>query len=752
MSTPVDWSAGHVQIDVEVGRTTSVDVNTLPQVEVLVLRGRDGTGVNLAGAVEAYTDLPDDLGPDDAGKAYVVQDSGLLYVWSGWAWPSEENGATFRGEQGAPGRGITGITVSGTQLVFAMSSGTSPESVTVPAIQQAVDSAAEAAGYASGANTARLAAEAAAATAGSAASIATSAKNDAIDAKDDAEAAATIATTKATEASNSADAAAISESNAADSEDAAASSEADALAYRNAAQTAASDADTARSQAETARDDAEDHAISAQTERSGAESARDDAEDYAQAAAQSAADAADIVAAGVPNATTTTKGGIVLTGDLGGTWDNPTVPALANKADLGPDGKLLSSQIPAQSLIERRLVSSTAERLALTDVQPGDIAIQSGNPGRGSYILTDDDPSLESSWTMFLLPDSPVSSVNGYTGIVVLGRSDVGLGNVDNTSDMNKPVSTATQAALDGKLDKSATPWKVYATRDDGGAVSTEMLDYTQEPSAGTLAQRGAGGALKVGAATDSTHAVTKGQMDSALAGKANSGHTHSADDITSGTLAIGRLPVGTDANSVARGNDSRITGAVPNTRTISAGTGLTGGGALDANRTLSVAFGSSAGTVCQGNDARLSDQRTPTDGSVTTGKIANQAVTLAKLAPEVGVNIGNMIDDAVLGAQLITVTAVSSAYTLALTDANKAVEVNSASAVNVTIPTDATVDFPVGTVIEVDQIGAGKVTIVGATGVTVQAPATPTTRAQWSALVLRKRAADTWLVTGDMA
>jgi hypothetical protein len=35
-------------------------------------------------------------------------------------------------------------------------------------------------------------------------------------------------------------------------------------------------------------------------------------------------------------------------------------------------------------------------------------------------------------------------------------KTDVGLGNVDNTSDLNKPVSTATQTALDGKVDKVA--------------------------------------------------------------------------------------------------------------------------------------------------------------------------------------------------------------------------------------------------------------------------------------------------------
>lgn len=44
-----------------------------------------------------------------------------------------------------------------------------------------------------------------------------------------------------------------------------------------------------------------------------------------------------------------------------------------------------------------------------------------------------------------------VTSVNTQTGDVVLTKSDLGLSNVDNTSDINKPISTATQTALNGK-------------------------------------------------------------------------------------------------------------------------------------------------------------------------------------------------------------------------------------------------------------------------------------------------------------
>lgn len=46
---------------------------------------------------------------------------------------------------------------------------------------------------------------------------------------------------------------------------------------------------------------------------------------------------------------------------------------------------------------------------------------------------------------------------------------------------------------------------------------------------------------------------------------------------------------------------------------TLTAGTGLTGGGTLAANRTFNVAYGTTASTACEGNDSRLSDARTPT-------------------------------------------------------------------------------------------------------------------------------------------
>ena len=85
----------------------------------------------------------------------------------------------------------------------------------------------------------------------------------------------------------------------------------------------------------------------------------------------------------------------------------------------------------------------------------------------------------------------------------------------------------------------------------------------------------------------------------------------------------------GTTTGTVAAGDDSRITGAVQTSRTISAGTGLTGGGDLSANRTLAVSYGSTAGTACEGNDARLSNSRTPTSHAATHAAAGSDPITI---------------------------------------------------------------------------------------------------------------------------
>lgn len=72
------------------------------------------------------------------------------------------------------------------------------------------------------------------------------------------------------------------------------------------------------------------------------------------------------------------------------------------------------------------------------------------------YVIAGDNITLtydNNNDTVTIDAAGNVDSVNGQTGVVVLDKTDIGLGNVDNTSDANKPISSATQTALNGKQD-----------------------------------------------------------------------------------------------------------------------------------------------------------------------------------------------------------------------------------------------------------------------------------------------------------
>lgn len=62
-----------------------------------------------------------------------------------------------------------------------------------------------------------------------------------------------------------------------------------------------------------------------------------------------------------------------------------------------------------------------------------------------------------------------VTSVNSKTGVVILTKDDIGLSNVDNTSDASKPISTATQTALDAKQDTLVSGTNIKTI--NGGSV-----------------------------------------------------------------------------------------------------------------------------------------------------------------------------------------------------------------------------------------------------------------------------------------
>ena len=95
--------------------------------------------------------------------------------------------------------------------------------------------------------------------------------------------------------------------------------------------------------------------------------------------------------------------------------------------------------------------------------------------------------------------------------------------------------------------------------------------------------------------------------------------------------------------------------------------------------------------------------------------------------------------------------------YTFVLTDANNVlVTASNAAAQTYTIPPNSSVAYPIGSQINIIQIGAGQVTIQGASGVTVASTGATSTapklRAQYSSATLVKVDTNSWYVVGDLS
>lgn len=103
-------------------------------------------------------------------------------------------------------------------------------------------------------------------------------------------------------------------------------------------------------------------------------------------------------------------------------------------------------------------------------------------------------------------------------------------------------------------------------------------------------------------------------------------------------------------------------------------------------------------------------------------------------------------------GSGSVTINAQSgTSYTLVLSDARCLITMNNAAANTLTIPLNASVAFPVGTTISVEQLGAGKTTIAATGGVTLNYLSTLTAAivGQYGVAQLIKTGTDTWTLFG---
>ena len=90
-----------------------------------------------------------------------------------------------------------------------------------------------------------------------------------------------------------------------------------------------------------------------------------------------------------------------------------------------------------------------------------------------------------------------------------------------------------------------------------------------------------------------------------------------------------------------------------------------------------------------------------------------------------------------------------STSYTLVISDSFKMIEMSSGG--TLTIPEESSVNFPIGTAIDILQTGSSQVTLAAASGVTLNATPGLKLRTQWSSATIIKRSSNTWIATGDL-
>ena len=208
---------------------------------------------------------------------------------------------------------------------------------------------------------------------------------------------------------------------------------------------------------------------------------------------------------------------------------------------------------------------------------------------------------------------------------------------------------------------------------------------------------------------------------------------------LTIGTVALNKL-VNSDAAKVVMYNSSGVATATA----ISGDVSMTSAGVLTIDSDV-------ISDTHIANGAEINPEKIAGTAVVTT----DQAVITSYMIEDGTIVNGDISADAGIGRNKLAeplTNAQAANYVLVLSDRNKIVEMDVVTANTLTVPPDSSVTFPTGTHITIIQTGTGQCTVTQGSGVTINATPGNKLRAQWSGATLIKRAADTWVLIGDLS
>jgi hypothetical protein len=360
-----------------------------------------------------------------------------------------------------------------------------------------------------------------------------------------------------------------------------------------------------------------------------------------------------------------------------------------------------------------------------------------------------------------------------FTGTVSgVTKSHVGLSNVDNTTDADKPISTAQQTALDTKLNLAGGTMtgKITLDGDPTQALHAVTKQYVDSVEAGLItrpAVKAATTANLSGTYTNGTAGVDAqlnlGQLatlniDGVTAWSQYNGilvknQTNAFENGRYVVFQIGnntdtdwilkRCPLCDEADEipgsyifVTDGSANEQTGwvqHVANPATFTVGTD-----------SISVYQFAGAGSVTAGTNISVDgNQVSVIDAPVFTGIVDASAA---------GVEFSDGVQTKAGVPSLTTFVEKTADYTLdTLAHQDNIIEMNSTDPTTFTIPTNAALAWPIGASMDIFQINTGEVTIAASAGVTLNRTPGNKLRTQWSSATILKRGTDSWILYGDL-